>query len=190
MDRIWKLTLLLAIFLSVAWGWRYWQTQTIIVLSVDSLILVSALLAFMLTLVFLVARSMAYVQPTSKYLKVATPFMRVNISYKRVRGVRPVLMQQLFPKDDVKRSLYKTVAPYYGKTAVAVELKSFPSDPKIMKMFMPASMFAKQFQGMVFLVPDWMKLSTEVDSYRGAQQQSIKDTAWVDQYSGGSSKYY
>ena len=105
MGRLWKLTFMLGAVLAFAWGWSLWESKTISILSLDTLLLAGAALAFFLTLLFFIARTRAYVQPTSKYLKLVTPFLSVNISYKRMRSARSVLVQQLFPRDEVKRSV-------------------------------------------------------------------------------------
>lgn len=180
MNRIWKITFLLGSILAFAWGWTIWENQTISVFSTDTLVLAGAAVAFSLTLFFFIARSVAYVQPYPKYLKFVTPFLRMNISYRRMRSIRPMLVQQIFPRDEISRSQHRALEPFYGKTAIVMELKGFPISPGVLRVFLPSTMFSPQFTGLVLIVPDWMQLSTEVESFRGSQRRSIKDQAWVD----------
>src|SRR5919109_2620731 len=46
-------------------------------------------LAILVGLFFLVIRHLAYVQPMPGHLKLVTPFMRINISYKRIKKTIP-----------------------------------------------------------------------------------------------------
>lgn len=179
MNRIWKITLILGIVLAIAWGWGLWDDQGVVLVSADLLLLAAAGLAFVVTFFFLAARNMAYVQPFQKYLKLVTPFLRMNISYRRMRSVRPVLVQQVFPKEEINRSQRNTLEPFFGKTAVVLELRSFPINESLLRFILPSTMFSSQFKGLVLIVPDWMKLSTEIDTFRGMQRKSIKDRDWV-----------
>jgi hypothetical protein len=179
LNRIWKITFLLAIVLAAAWWWGPWKDQRDGLFSIDLIMFAAAGIAFVLTIFFLLARHMAYVQPYQKYIKVASPFLRMNISYRRMQGVRPVLVQQIFPKDEIRRSQLNALEPYYGKTAVVLELRSFPVNESLLKLLLPSWMFTSQFKGLVLIVPDWMKLSTEIDTFRGTQRKSIKDREWI-----------
>jgi hypothetical protein len=40
--------------------------------------------------------------------------------------------------------------------------------PKMLKIFLAPQMFSPQGKGFVFLVPDWMDFSTELDSFRSS----------------------
>jgi hypothetical protein len=64
--------------------------------------------------------------------------------------------------------------PFYGRTAVVVELSDYPMNPRIMRFFLAPQMFSPRSKGLVFLVPDWMAFSTELDSFWGAWLQSQK----------------
>ena len=65
--------------------------------------------------------------------------------------------------------------PFYGKTVLVVELKGFPLSPGLLKLFLPDSMFARTTTGLVLMVPDWMQLSTDIDTFRGTwlQKESV-----------------
>jgi hypothetical protein len=171
MDRVWKTTLLLGIVLTASAGFTLLRPTTILGLSSDTWLLVAAIVAFVLSAFAFFSRWAAYVQARPGSLKIATPFLRFQVSYKRMRSVRPVLTQQLFPPDKSSWSLRSYLEPFYGKTALVVELKNFPLNPALLRLFLPEAMFARTTTGLVLVVNDWMKLSTEIDSFRGAQLQ-------------------
>ena len=54
-------------------------------------------LAIVVGLFFFAIRFMAYVQPHPAFLKFVTPFLRMNISYRRIRRTTTTEMRQLFP---------------------------------------------------------------------------------------------
>ena len=59
-------------------------------------------------------------------------------------------------------------------TVVVVELISYPLNRGMLRLFLPKLMFSKGMPGLVFLVPDWMALSTELDSLQGTWVQFQK----------------
>lgn len=111
-------------------------------------------------------RGMAYVQVFPQYVKLATPFMRLNISYKRVRHTTTTEMRALFPPGQMRGWKRDVVSPLGGRTAVVLELNSWPADPKMMRVFLSHFFFKDKTPHFVILVDDWMKFSTELESMR------------------------
>lgn len=111
-------------------------------------------------------RSMAYVQVFPQYVKLATPFMRLKISYKRVRRTTTAEMRGLFPPSQVRGWKRDVISPLGGRTAVVLELNGWPADPKMMRMFLAHFFFKDKTPHFVILVDDWMKFSTELESMR------------------------
>jgi len=171
MDRLWKYTLLLGIVLAAAGGFALLRPTSILGLSSDTWLFVTAVVAFALSAFAFFSRFVAYVQAQPDSLKIITPFLRFRLSYKRMRSVRPTLIQQLFPPEKSSWSQRTYLEPFYGKTAILVELKGFPLSPTLLKLFLPDAMFARSTTGLVLMVPDWMQLSTEIDSFRGVSLQ-------------------
>lgn len=175
MDRYWRLTLLVGLVLFAISFWTSLGQGTFYTISIDAILQLGGTLALVLTVFIFLARSMAYVRAYPKYVKLVTPFLRMKISYRRIRTVHPMLVQQVFPPEKAKRSERKLLEPFYGKTAVVLGMKGYPMSPLLLRLFLPRQFFPPQFEGLVFIVPDWMDLSTEMDSFRGTQQRSIKD---------------
>ena len=172
MGRLWKSTLLLGIVLIVALGFITLEPTTILGLDGQSWLIVAIVVAFALSIFAFFARSMAYAQAQATSLKIITPFLRFHISYKRMRSVRPSLTQQLFPPEKSRWSERNYLTPFYGKTALVVELNGFPLNPALLKLFLPDVMFTRTTTGLVLMVSDWMQLSTEIDSFRGTWLQA------------------
>lgn len=175
MDRVWKSTLLLGILLAASVGFNLLKPTTVLGLSSETWLLVAAVVALALSIFAFISRWLAYVQAQPASLNIVTPFLRFRLSYKRMRSVRPALTQQLLPPQKSSWSQRSYLEPFYGKTALVVELRGFPINPALLKLFLPDSMFARTTTGLVLVVADWMQLSTEIDSFRGAwlQQESV-----------------
>jgi len=175
-DRVWKASLALGVVFGVVVWFDLIYEVSILGISSKLWLLAVCTLAFALSVFGYWARYFAYVKVFPNYFKVATPFLRFRISYRRMRSVYPVLVQQLFPKEESSWSERNYLEPFYGKTALVMELKGFPLNPVLLRLFLPAQMFSPRTTGFVIIVPDWMKLSTELDSFHGTwlQRESLR----------------
>lgn len=117
-------------------------------------------------LFLLVIRQFAYIQAFPNYFKLATPFLRLNISYKRLQRTATVEMGQLFPRKSMSGWVWDIFEPLAGKTALVIELKSYPISPTILRLFLSRFFFKDKTPHLVILVKDWMGLSAELDSFR------------------------
>ncbi len=124
------------------------------------------MLAILVGVFFLVIRHIAYVQPFPGYLKLVTPFMRINISYKRIQRTMTSEMRVLFPPKSMSGWMRDIFEPLAGMTAIVIELKGYPVSPFILRMFLSRFFFKDRTPHLVILVKDWMQLSTEMDSFR------------------------
>ncbi len=115
----------------------------------------------------LATRHLAYVQCFPTHFRIQTPFYPLVVSYRRVMGTRPVQVAKLFDweKDKRARSWPKR---YWGMTAMAVDLKSFPMDPRWLRLWLDPHLFLPDGIGFVFLVEDWMDLSQEFNGFLAA----------------------
>ena len=124
------------------------------------------ILAVFTGLFFIVLKQFAYVQPYPTHLKFVTPFMRLNISYKRIKKTLPTEMHFLFPRKSLSGWMQDIFAPLANQTALVLELNGYPVSPAVLRMFLSRFFFKDNTPHLVILVKDWMTLSAELDSMR------------------------
>ncbi|MEW5941683.1 MAG: hypothetical protein AB1750_18630 [Chloroflexota bacterium] len=122
--------------------------------------------AFVFTLILLVMRGFAYVQAFPTYIKLVTPFARINISYKRLRKTTSAEVGAVFPPNSVRGWKREVIGPLASKTALILELTGWPADPKMLRIALSSFFFKDKTPHFVILVEDWMRLSMEIDSMR------------------------
>lgn len=121
---------------------------------------------FLVGLLLLAMRSMAYVQVFPSYIKLVTPFLRLNISHKRLQRSTTAEMRTLFPPDKMRGWKREVIASLGGRTAVVLELNGWPAVPEILRLFLSQLFFKDNTPHFVILVDDWMRFSTELESMR------------------------
>jgi len=129
-------------------------------------LVVIGVLAIIVGIFFLIIRQIAYIQAFPGYLKLVTPFLRLNISYKRIHKTATVEMRQLFPPKSMSGWMRDIFSPLASQTALVIELKSYPISPVILRMFLSRFFFKDKTPHFVILVKDWMKFSSELDSMK------------------------
>lgn len=172
MDRIGGACLTLGIMLALIWVASEVGGISLIRASNSNWAFIGAGVAFLLAAFAYLSRLFAYVQAHRTYLSLVTPFLRLKISYRRIQSLHPMHMQQLYPKNEAKWAQRSFLEPFFGKTALVVEMRGYPMNPTLLRFFLPSQMFSPRSTGLVLLVPDWMKLSTELDSFHGAWLQN------------------
>jgi hypothetical protein len=170
--RLLPATLLAGLLLALLWGWEFFGSDPILTPEGDFWLLLSAAGMLGFTLLAFLGRFLAYAQPRRDHLLVATPFFRLRVSYRRVRSVHPAGLAQLFPPDRLSGPQRSALSPFYGMTAVVVELNSLPLSPELIRLFLGFHVLYRQATGLVLIVPDWIQFSTEMDSLLGAWQQT------------------
>jgi hypothetical protein len=175
MDRLWAPTIVLGSMFFAVWWWSGVLFPTI-ESPYDLFIAIISFVVLFFGIFAFLARKMSYVQVRSDHLRVVTPFLQLRISYRRVLSAHPAEFKSLFPPQKSSWAQRRFLESYYGNTAVVMELSAFPISPGILHLFLPSQMFDPRSKGLVFLVEDWMGLSTEIDSFQGAwrQRQSRK----------------
>lgn len=166
-DRMFFATLLLGILLLLISLFPLLGGIGSISQSILEVISVSAAVVLTLSMFAFLARFRAYVQVNPNHLSLVTPLIHLNISYLRLRSAHPALIQQLFPANESGWARRSYLKPFYGKTAIVVELKGYPLNPVLLRLFFAKEMFSPQNRGFVLLVPDWMRFSTELDTLHG-----------------------
>ena len=56
--------------------------------------------------------------------------------------------------------------PYWGRTAVVVQISKFPVQKNWLRLWFNRYMFSPEVTGFVFLVEDWMAFSRQLDDFR------------------------
>jgi len=123
--------------------------------------------------IFLAAiRKSAYVQPYADHLRLVTPFLRLNISYRRIRQASSTEMAHLFPS--VKGWQRKLLGPIAGKMAVVLDLDGYPISRSALRLFLSPFFFPDRTDRLALLVPDWMEFSTEIESFRSSWKEAMR----------------
>jgi hypothetical protein len=123
-------------------------------------------LSIFIGILFWVFRYFAYVQPYPTYLKLVTPFLRVNISYKRITKTTATEMRYLFSLKSMSGWVRDIFSPLATNTAVVIELTGYPVSPVLLRLFLSRFFFKDKTPHLVLLVKDWMRFSSELDSMR------------------------
>jgi len=125
-------------------------------------------LAILVGVFFLIIKQIAYVQPLLGHLKIVTPFMRINISYKRFKKTTTTEMRYLFPRKSLSGWMQDIVSPLATKTATVIDLNGYPISPFVLRLFLSRFFFKDKTPHLVILVNDWMRFSSELESMRTA----------------------
>lgn len=128
-------------------------------------------LAILVGVFFLVIKQIAYVQPRPGHLKLVTPFMRINISYKRFKKTTTTEMRYLFPHKSLSGWMQDIFAPLATRTAMVIDLNGYPISPFVLRLFLSRFFFKDKTPHLVILVNDWMRFSSELESMRTAIDQ-------------------
>jgi hypothetical protein len=123
-------------------------------------------LAIFIGIFFWVIRYFAYVQPHPNHLKLVTPFMRLNNSYKRIRKTTATEMRHLFSLKSMSGCVRDIFSPIANSTAVVIELSAYPVSPGLLRLFLSRFFFKDKTPHLVILVKDWMRFSAELESMR------------------------
>jgi len=169
MDRWWPAIFLIgAGMLALAW-WRHEDLYARLTQSWQWMILggVGAL-AVLASLLMLALRKSAYVRAYPDHFVVATPFLRMNVSYRRIRRTSTATMAALFPPAKMSWLKRDTIAPLLKDNAVIVELNALPMPRSALRLFLSPFFFKDNTPHLVLLVDNWMGFSTELDSLRYA----------------------
>jgi hypothetical protein len=123
-------------------------------------------LAVLIGIFFIILRYVAYVQPFPNHLRLVTPFMRINISYKRIRKTTTTEMRYLFPHRSMSGWVQDIFAPLSSRTAMVIDLNGYPVPRSVLRLFLSRFFFKDKTPHLVILVNDWMRFSSELESMR------------------------
>ncbi len=114
----------------------------------------------------LIVRKSAYVQVFTDHLRLATPFLRLNISYKRMRRTASTNMGALFPPNSLSKWRAGIIQPIAKMPVIVIELNAFPMSQSSLRLFLSPLFFKDKTPNFVILVNDWMRFSSELESMR------------------------
>ena len=154
--------------LALAWALHSWGFEDWRWLAFSSIGGLNIFLGILLLLI----RKSAYAQPFSDHLRLATPFLRLNISYKRFRRASSTNMSALFPKGSVSNWQAEIIEPLAKMTALVIELNGYPMSQFALRLFLSPFFFKDKSPHFVILVDDWMKFSNELESMRSGSGPS------------------
>jgi hypothetical protein len=123
-------------------------------------------LAILVGVFFWMIRFIAYIQPLPGHLKLVTPFMRINISYRRFKKTTTTEMRYLFPRKSLSGWMQDIVSPLANKTAMVIDLNGYPVPALMLRLFLSRFFFKDKTPHLVILVEDWMRFSAELESMR------------------------
>lgn len=174
LNRWWPATLTLSLaLLGVAWGVSFTPEGKAQPYLVDVTMGLAGIV-FVFTVFLFFIRNAAYVRPYPTHLRLVTPFLRINISYKRFRGTKTSDMRALFPPDSLSGWRKEIIAPLSSMTAIVINLSQFPVSPAILRLFLSPFFFKDKTPHFVILVKDWLRFSAELDSMRFIGKQTPK----------------
>ena len=166
LSRWYPATLAISIFLFILWWFQPRYLPKPETTGQDLQLLIISGLALLMTIFLFLMRKAAYVRPHKKHLRLVTPFLRINISYKRIIQTRATEMSTLFPSSTINHLQRESIAPLLAKTAIVVKLNEFPIPLPILRFFLSPLFFKDKTPHIVLLVDNWMRFSTELESLR------------------------
>ncbi len=176
MGRFWIPSLLLGLQLIALW----WFAGDGIVRDLypprDGIILGCGIFSLFFSAYTFFGRKMAYIRAYPSYFLISTPIFRLKTSYRRVVDMRPMDFIKLFPPEAVSGATRDVLEPFYPLTVLVITLNRYPMPLSILKLFLPPQMFYPQQSGFIIVVPDWMSVSTELDSFLGNYRQAARPT--------------
>ena len=130
--------------------------------------------AVILSVLLILIRKSAFVQPFSDHLLLMTPFLRLNISYRRLLQSSSVEMQHLFPIGKYKGFRRKLLRPLASQTAIVLDMRGWPLPRWFLNLFLSPFFFPDKTSRMALLVPNWMDFSVDMESFRSTWLDSLR----------------
>ena len=188
LNRWWRPTLgigivLLAMVVALAWLPSFLPQYKPLQVADRMLWLAGGVSAFAVFLAIFLATvsKLAYVQPFDNHLRLVTPFLRVNISYRRIIQASSTDMGRLFSLEGLKGWKRTFLRPLAGHTAIVLELKGWPLPRWALDLFLPPFFFPDRTARLALLVPDWIQFSTELESSRSSWLDSLRNPSSTPQ---------
>jgi hypothetical protein len=180
LDRWWPMTFLTAVTIlanvGVLWATEWYfknpaeNPLPTLSMAGQTIMIAVGVICLFFTVFLLITRKMAYVQLFDDHLRLATPFLRLNISYKRVQRTTIAQIYGLFPPKSLSGWNRELLGPISGNTAIVLHLTSYPLPRASFSLFLSPFFFYDKTPHFILIVDDWMGFSTELDSRRVAKK--------------------
>jgi len=178
LNRWWPVTLLVAVFIFINVG-ALWGTEWYFVNPAENplptlssvngtVMLAVGVISLVFSLFLLFTRKLAYIQLFDDHLRMATPFLRLNISYKRILRSTTAQLYSLFPPKSLSSWNRDLLGPISRKTVVVIHLTSYPLPRAVLRLFLSPFFFYDKTSHFVLILEDLMSFNTELDSRRSA----------------------
>jgi hypothetical protein len=136
---------------------------------------IAALVALGLWLIVALLPRVAFVQCRPDYLMIRLGFLRLIVSYARVRTSRTVQHGQIHNPASQPRSRRALATRMALKQCVMLELTSYPMAFFLLRAMTHPFLFLGEEPGFLFAVDDWMGLGREVEEMHSAWLAKRKD---------------
>jgi hypothetical protein len=141
----------------------------------DLLLGIAALVAIGLWLIVALLPLAAFVQCLPDYLLLRLGFLRLIVSYSRVRGSRSVQHGQIHHAASQPRSRRALAVRMALKECVALDLTSYPMAFFLLRALAHPFLFLGQEPGFLFAVDDWMGLGRDLEEKHSTWFSRRKD---------------
>ena len=135
MDRLWRVTLPLGLLMLAWWYWGGSIFFAQLNPPIDIITLCCAIALIFFSFFFIVTRRMAYVQAREDHLRMVTPFINLKILLPACTQCPSGKLCPDFPHKETSWSQRRFLEPFYGKTALALELTKLPFSRGFLSLF-------------------------------------------------------
>lgn len=162
----------LLLFVGILWGAEWYfidptQNPFIRLPEFEGLVLlIAGIISIGFSFFLMTMRNFAYVQLFNDHFRLVTPFLRLNISYKRIHRTNSSEMAALFPPQKLNNWTREMIGPLLPRTANVIHLTKYPVSKFWLKLFLSRFFFCDDTPHLVLILDDWMRFSTEIDSVR------------------------
>jgi hypothetical protein len=174
LNRWWPITLMLAVFIFLIVG-VLWVAKgnfanpadnpfPVLSTSANLGMIAIGVISLVVTFYLIITRKMAYIQLFEDHFRMVTPFLRMNIAYKRVQNSITTQMYKLFPPKSLARRNLNIVDQVMGNTVVVIRLTAYPISRSSLGLFLSPFFFYDKSPHFVLLLDDWLLFTTELET--------------------------
>lgn len=128
-------------------------------------------------LFFFTIRNWGYVQACTSYVKVVVPFYTLKIPYRFIDKVRMTEFRKIFIYRDLSWADKRFLRPYFRDTVATLHLIKYPQSYTVLHFFLPRYLFIPSDTGFLFLIRDYVRFNTEVDSRLVVYREKAREKA-------------